>query len=337
MEDGKQLVLFDFMGVLGEGEDIRAREININPVHEDTHVSLDLSLSLRLSLDSSATTDMGKKRQEIHCKKSEGTTEKSNAGTDGGVSLQLSLSSDNMSTGTSKTDKGKQVIAYKQNVPNMMCMEKNSGVLSQEQTDMSLELSLAVNGSWGLEVGESSNHQNLNKSCSITKDFDRDLTLALTDGLTSHKKRKAMENPKHCATVNKKRRVKTESRRMNELRVWHDPWCIKKRLTKSDLSDMSRLLLSTELVVSHILPHWDEDQETQIPQGLKVWVFDCDTNSEHGLVFKQWNNGAYVLISKWIPDFVKRRDLKQGDEIGLYWDIQNSRFNFSLLNRAPRD
>ncbi|KAK8518426.1 hypothetical protein V6N12_017573 [Hibiscus sabdariffa] len=243
MEDG-QLRAFDFMGVAGDN--IRAREIN--PYHEESDVSLDLSLSLN-NKSSSATTDKGKRREihckkleccmeksdgafllewsdagtddrvslqlslssdntstgtsktdkgkleEIHRKKSEGTTmscmemissgafssEWSDSGTDGGISLQLSLSGDITSTGTSRTDKGKQVIVYKESVPNMMCMEKNGGALSQEPADKWLELSLGVNRSWGFEIGECSYRRNLNKSCcSIKKDFERGLTLALS-------------------------------------------------------------------------------------------------------------------------------------------------------------
>ncbi|KAL4339515.1 hypothetical protein GQ457_08G002800 [Hibiscus cannabinus] len=109
------------------------------------------------------------------------------------------------------------------------------------------------------------------------------------------------------------------------------PWCIKKKIVTSDLSDMSRLLLAKKLAESHILPHWDDERRAQIHTGVPVSVYDCDTNDEYAMDFKRWKNGAYVFIKKWIPNFVKRRDLKLGDEIGIYWDIHNSRFNFSVL------
>ncbi|KAK8560886.1 hypothetical protein V6N13_026321 [Hibiscus sabdariffa] len=270
------------MGVTGGN--IRAREIN--PDQEKSDVSLDLSLSLdnksnngvfllewsdadtddgislQLSLSSNnMSTGMSKidkgKLEEIHCKKSEGTTmscmemsrgafpsEWSDSGTDGGISLQLFLSGDNMFTATFKIDKEKQVIVYKESVPNMMCMGKNSRALSQEPTDK-----------WVADQ--------------------------LRNGPS------------------------------------HDTWCIRKRLTVSDLSDMSRLLLASESVESHILSYWDEDRKAQNQKGLQVWVHDCDTNSEHAMVFKRWDNGAHVLINKWIPQFVKRGNLKLNDEIGL--------------------
>ncbi|KAE8717570.1 putative Mitochondrial transcription termination factor family protein [Hibiscus syriacus] len=328
--EGGQLVVFDFMGVMGDTR----REREINPGREESNFLLDLSHSL-------ATTG----REDIHCKKSESYTkmcymeknngafpfESSNAATDGRISLELS---------PSKTDMGKQVIEYKESdnrytrnidARNMICMKKkNSGALSHEPTDLSLKVSPAVNKSWGFEVGECSNmnHHNLNKSCSMSQHFDGALTLlALNDDFKSHKKRKPMKNPKHSSTINKRRRVEPEAvpRRpmADHLRVGpaNDPWVIKKGLFKSDLGDNSRLLLASELVESHILPHWDADRRAQIHNGLQVLIYDCDTNSEHAMIFKRWGNGAYVLIKKWIQNFVSRRDLKLNDQIGLYWDI----------------
>jgi hypothetical protein len=71
-------------------------------------------------------------------------------------------------------------------------------------------------------------------------------------------------------------------------------------------------------------------------EGVQVCVWDCDTKSEHQLVFKRWaSNGSYVLIEKWKKEFVERRVLNKGDQIGLQWDQTNiSRFNFRILNRA---
>ncbi|KAE8725317.1 hypothetical protein F3Y22_tig00008957pilonHSYRG00058 [Hibiscus syriacus] len=303
MEDG-QLVVFGFMGV-GGAADTRANDINPdreesnvsldlsqsyvvvysdqegetrrNPLHGEEqwssiyNVSLDLSLSLGNTSSSSAATNK-ERREEIHCKKSERTMmycmeknggafplESSNAATDGGASLEISLSRDNMSTGTSKSDKGKQVIEYKENDDrHTRNLEKKCGALSHEPTDGSLVLSPAVNKS-------------------MREDFDIGLTLlALNDGFTSHKKRKPMENPKHSSTINKRRRVEQETvlRRMAaQMRVGpgNDPWCIKKRLFKSDLGDNSRLLLAS--------------------------------NCQQEMVFKRWRNGGYVFIKNWIQNF----------------------------------
>ncbi|XWS08155.1 hypothetical protein CRYUN_Cryun41cG0056100 [Craigia yunnanensis] len=80
---------------------------------------------------------------------------------------------------------------------------------------------------------------------------------------------------------------------------------------------MSRLMLPSECVESHVFPFWNDDRLAKNKEGLEVSVWDCDTKTEHELVFKQWNKGANVLIKNWAKDFVKRREHKLGDEIGL--------------------
>ncbi|XWS08154.1 hypothetical protein CRYUN_Cryun41cG0056000 [Craigia yunnanensis] len=119
-----------------------------------------------------------------------------------------------------------------------------------------------------------------------------------------------------------------------ELRLGHDPWSIKKQLSESDIGNMSRLILASECVESHVFPFWNDDELTKIKEELEVSVWDCDTKTEHELVFKQWNKRANVLIKNWVKDFVKRRELKLGDEIVLYWDTCNSTFKFTVLHRA---
>ncbi|KAK8569451.1 hypothetical protein V6N13_046504 [Hibiscus sabdariffa] len=191
-------------------------------------------------------------------------------------------------------------------VRDVMFMEKSGFLLSEgtKTEDVSLELSLSL---------------------------DRNLK----NGNSSLKKRRVMGNPKLAANKNKRRKVEEEELRMTELRLGRDPWCIKKKLFVSDVGNMARLMLETESVESHILPHLNADQAARVKEGVPVIVWDCDTNTQHGLVFKQWNKGANVFIGNWTKEFVKRRGLKHRDEIGLYWDADNSRFKFSLLNRAP--
>ncbi|KAK4603541.1 hypothetical protein RGQ29_012168 [Quercus rubra] len=120
-----------------------------------------------------------------------------------------------------------------------------------------------------------------------------------------------------------------------KLKLGLNPWVIKKRIQLSDIGHLARLLLAADLVKGHILPQWDARRIEGIKNGVQVAVWDCDTKSEHQLTFKQWpSNGCYVLNEKWTTGFVWRRGLKKGDEIGLYWDQSNSRFTFSILNRA---
>ncbi|XWS33926.1 hypothetical protein CRYUN_Cryun22dG0124900 [Craigia yunnanensis] len=240
--------------------------------------------------------------------------------------------------------------------------EKNSGGFSLELSYVSLELSLSEDNIWvskgespatdkqnqeRFEVEEcSSQYQreehNVN-NCPKVGGLSLQLNLGFDDTRTS-KKRERMENPSNTRKVSsyrsKRNKVEKEEKSkavVTELSLGQDPWCIKKQLFESDLGNMSRLLLASEFVESHVFPFWNADQLTKIKEGLPVSVWDCDTKTEHELVFKQWNKGSHVLIKNWVKDFVKRRELKLGDEIGLYWDKCSSRFKFSVLNRAARN
>jgi hypothetical protein len=121
------------------------------------------------------------------------------------------------------------------------------------------------------------------------------------------------------------------------LKLYDDPWKIKKTLTESDLGILSRLLLAADLVKKQILPMLDLDdaRAAETEEGSPVNVWDMETNSMHQLVLKRWSSSkSYVLIGKWNHDFVRRRDLKKGDEIGFQWDPFNRAFNFCVLKRA---
>ncbi|XP_075640582.1 B3 domain-containing protein At2g33720-like [Castanea sativa] len=115
------------------------------------------------------------------------------------------------------------------------------------------------------------------------------------------------------------------------------PWTIIKKLTASDIGSLSRLLVQQSLVRHHILPFFDTDSVTKIESnGLRVTVFDQDSNSDYELVFKKWpSSKSYVFNGKWHENFVARRELKVGDITGLYWDPCHSKFNFCVLQRAP--
>jgi hypothetical protein len=95
----------------------------------------------------------------------------------------------------------------------------------------------------------------------------------------------------------------------------------------------------SDLVEKYILPFLNTDQIKQVNQetnlGLKVSVWDMNTQSMHQLVFKRWSTSrSYIFNDGWTKDFVRRRNLVEGDEIGLYWDTYHSRFNFNVLSRA---
>ncbi|KAJ8755424.1 hypothetical protein K2173_019222 [Erythroxylum novogranatense] len=113
-----------------------------------------------------------------------------------------------------------------------------------------------------------------------------------------------------------------------------NPWKITKTLMESDLGHLSRLLIATDAVKKHILPFMQDDDICKIEssRGMTVTVWDSDTKTSHGLVFKKWStSNSYVFVGGWIKQFVKRRMLRLGDKIGFYWDSDNSKFNFSVL------
>lgn len=123
-----------------------------------------------------------------------------------------------------------------------------------------------------------------------------------------------------------------------KLMLYDDPWKIKKLLTKSDLGNLSRLLLPKELIEDLVLPvlSVESQREAKTQKGTKITIWDVDTQSMHYLVFKFWaSSRSYVFIDNWNKDFVNRRNLHIKDEIGLHWDLYKNRFNFSVLVRAP--
>lgn len=127
------------------------------------------------------------------------------------------------------------------------------------------------------------------------------------------------------------------------LRLYDDPWKIKKVLTTSDLGKLNRLLLSTENPMEDMLVSLmgnnnnknKNNNNNNEDLGRLVRVWDVETKSMHQLILKQWSSiKNYVLIGNWNQDFVRRRDLKKGDEIGLQWDPYNFCLNFSVLKRS---
>ncbi|KAA8525223.1 hypothetical protein F0562_006913 [Nyssa sinensis] len=131
-----------------------------------------------------------------------------------------------------------------------------------------------------------------------------------------------------------------EERRLGvstKLKLFEDPWKIKKRLTRSDTNGLCRLMLSRDVVEANIIPFWDVDQIARIETeaGARVIVWDYDTGSAHQLAFKKWtSNPNCIFNEEWSTAFVRRRCLHEGDMIGLFWDNNNLRFGFRVLARA---
>ncbi|KAL7165384.1 hypothetical protein ACSBR2_041132 [Camellia fascicularis] len=122
-----------------------------------------------------------------------------------------------------------------------------------------------------------------------------------------------------------------------KLKLFEDPWKIKKTLTSSNVMNIfvgSCCLRGA--VDKHIMAVWGGERVEHVNnmRGERVVVWDYDTGSEHELVFKKWHTSkSFVLVDNWVTRFVRRRELRDGDEIGLFWDASNSRFGFRVLAR----
>ncbi|XP_045802447.1 uncharacterized protein LOC123896039 [Trifolium pratense] len=115
------------------------------------------------------------------------------------------------------------------------------------------------------------------------------------------------------------------------LELFDDPWKIKKVLKQTDLGSNCNILIKRELAKDFIVPVLGGRQICE-NRDVRVPVWDLDTNSVHSLVFTiRPSNQSHVFKDTWIRDFVLRRNLKIGDEIGLLWDQYNGQFVFSVL------
>ncbi|MED6171530.1 hypothetical protein PIB30_041508 [Stylosanthes scabra] len=107
------------------------------------------------------------------------------------------------------------------------------------------------------------------------------------------------------------------------LELYDNPWKIKKKLTASDLGKLNRLLFGSDLLENLMVPVLSEEaqREVECGMGTPIRVWDVDTMSMHHLILKRWASFKnYVLIGKWNKDFVRRRELKKVDVVGLHWD-----------------
>nr|GMD68157.1 putative B3 domain-containing protein At1g78640 [Ipomoea batatas] len=109
----------------------------------------------------------------------------------------------------------------------------------------------------------------------------------------------------------------------------HHHYWIHKRLSASDVN-LSRLLLPKEEIIKYVLPLMDMESPTACENrgGLRVKIWDLDTESEHQLSLKQWKTGSFLLNSNWNREFVKRRSLQLGDTISMCWDFENLRVSW---------
>ncbi|XP_062029007.1 B3 domain-containing protein At4g02870-like [Rosa rugosa] len=119
-----------------------------------------------------------------------------------------------------------------------------------------------------------------------------------------------------------------------ELRLC-DAWYMK-RLNGSDVSKSRKnLAVSKSWVVEQVLPFFAASAAARVERGEseRVIVHDCEQDSLHVLYLKKLKTGRFVFVGRWKDDFVIRRNLKKGDEIGLCWHGDKSMFSFTAFYR----
>ncbi|PIA51034.1 hypothetical protein AQUCO_01100094v1 [Aquilegia coerulea] len=109
------------------------------------------------------------------------------------------------------------------------------------------------------------------------------------------------------------------------------PWECEKVMTASDVSHYGAVVLGRE----HIQRHWGLDW-TALNRGTQVAVTirDVETRTDHNLLLRKTLEDVFLLHNNWLKDFVFRRNLKEGDTIGMYWNRTSSSICFSVLKRA---
>ncbi|XP_004301829.1 PREDICTED: putative B3 domain-containing protein At1g78640 [Fragaria vesca subsp. vesca] len=156
----------------------------------------------------------------------------------------------------------------------------------------------------------------------------------------------AFFDPDHTALARKRRTTEDEldgdddddarhgMKFANELRH-RDAW-YKKRLNDGDVSKSRDMLpVSKSWVVDQVLPFLDESAAERIKRGQseRVIVKDCELDTFHVLYLKKQKTGRFVFVGRWRDDFVIRRNLKEGDNIGLCWQQEESMFSFTAFYR----
>ncbi|XP_057986559.1 B3 domain-containing protein At2g33720-like [Hevea brasiliensis] len=145
---------------------------------------------------------------------------------------------------------------------------------------------------------------------------------------SSHSESKALvQNIAEITSSPEAERKESPMHDVSTILMLSDAWKIKKKLTGSDLGNLCRLFVASLSVRNHILPLLSRETVEQIEKdGAAVPIWDCNTNTEQHMVLKHWRSSkSYVFIKGWMIQFVKRRNLVEGDIIGIH-QVQDSIF-----------
>ncbi|CAL1414062.1 unnamed protein product [Linum trigynum] len=129
-----------------------------------------------------------------------------------------------------------------------------------------------------------------------------------------------------------------------KLQLYEDPWTIRQRVKMIEAEDPNPMLAlhaNAGRYVAGLLTKEDLARLVNDGRPVRVRIWDVDTESEHEaeLVRRRlwFGSGMHWVIGfagDWWSEFVRRRGLEEGDEIGMNWDRRHFRFNFRLIAQA---
>ncbi|VVB02534.1 unnamed protein product [Arabis nemorensis] len=119
--------------------------------------------------------------------------------------------------------------------------------------------------------------------------------------------------------------------------VNREQWPIKRIL---NLTDISLTACRLRLPRSSLEPYFQNHLPEAILQklatdkpGITVNVYDHDTETTHKMCLVLQSN-HYVLRGDWRKAFITRRGLREGQEIGMFWNATDSMLHFTVLDYA---
>ncbi|EOA29087.1 hypothetical protein CARUB_v10025359mg, partial [Capsella rubella] len=104
---------------------------------------------------------------------------------------------------------------------------------------------------------------------------------------------------------------------------------ISKTLTRTDVDQHGRLLLPKSQVLT-VLQKMNNVTQESLQNGIELEVLDMTKNHSYSVILKSRNaSNDYVLATGW-STLKHSLELKEGDNIKLYWDYLN--YKFIILN-----
>ena len=103
---------------------------------------------------------------------------------------------------------------------------------------------------------------------------------------------------------------------------------------KMTLTGRDFITLNKEEVEEHVLKHpFRREMVKGAITGKKLVIEDVDTGTDHVVDIYYYLGYVYIIHDLFRSNFIERRSLVAGDEIGFYWDHASAKLCFSVLMR----